>query len=1603
MISYPVLLELRIGSDKSPSCAVLMDSREPPGDAEATVDRFLLVIELPNDSLVGRVVLRGGGSLVGAEIAGVKVSKRPTFEENDTAVTSVSPAKSQDEFVVVSERSLVFAAVCRSLQIAFTVERRADPRCFPTTVTVEGFSLNSQPHGSRSVSLLNLCSRLQLTHSWSDASKGLIFAGLSVLNGRRFIQSVELFRLAQTMIFQSLPESLRTLSLLTATLSTAIDASVIDSWQSLDENCTNILKCAHEEAAVVEILCADAFHQHGEFSESLVALSRFVILSVSMECAFDVKRLIEKHGTADGSLMILQPELLPLLLEVLHHASSPIRAAASRVLLFVIEGLGCDLGNSVPSVLNAIFQALSEPSCSVGTKESLLKCLEAIFNVFVYFSRKIVVAVLRDSIVPLLLADAPNDVRLLHLRAFIAVIRSLHGDCIVDWGLLTRLLDWIPLDQGAKGHSVGSLSRRIWQYLVESEGLVSFRSSDVCDFFTWSVYVLSSEFAEYIAIQKSYFLQLFHRVVVRYGQFRLGFEKAVPGMDGWSSFVMTSAVPVYDIFSHLSTHLHQILSRIPVSDGEMATSTEAMDQHIDLLTSLWTCLQSASVLFSRFNTVDDIICSVLAQCTSALRLSSPSRNILQILSVMLRAMHASEPVLQQLRQFVAVFSQWIPLNINNEVFEVYFNVLESLIGTADAAFIERTVDILVHKLTVRSKAYRTFRHSVIRSVISAMVLQSGDAVELSQVRCFTSSCLQPPLAFGPSQSEVCIEKILLFKDFIECIRSMGFQHAESVGESSHSNGGSRPSSAGRFRTPRLGIEKDMRRISTLHARSFLVNAVDIVSSSCLTYIANGDAKLRYEAICLVRVFLEVLSVLFRTESDNPQVRSMCYSATRYACTLAVEVTEHFLTTDPESVFACLSVVYRWCSDLQNAQPSILDASFFAAGEPLDLLWNTCLQLQNTSWRNLKILSSCIMGKIARAGSAEFFNHRFLPYFTSVFGVGCFMDDRLAGLLLLSEVLARSAISNDLLLVQDAPEAIPSAVFDALFDSSQEVRMLAFFVWTKLIPNFLKDRILQSTGGHSLMPKSPILSRYTTGSFAELHNVFENTLRDPCNFVDDLVYRQVPLHLWDEDEHLASGTSEHGFEASEDGYSEEGGDDGGGGGADGVAADHHGGDAQKANSARGGIEEPLDHDQSDVEEDELGIIEEDEDPLGESEDGFSGEDPFSLDQRIVYSPSNRERVEYRGRLYDRSQPSLRRRQPPNAGFAERRRSLRRPRRAGDNVGSSFGDFRVRNVRSTRPPGSSGDGGLDGDDFSSSVVPEDVAWTERPSPDTPLVVTHVRQSFQEASDTESDHMLIAGAIDDDLVEYGDNLIGDEADHEGSPDELYYDDVNVVRETDGRDFVQSMPSPGSSGSDADSENTGTGHSNMADDDSGVDPEGDVDGRPFEVMSSRVDDLELLSSSSAEEDSDTEYLYMEGTGVDLVSELADECNRLPPGVRVSVENVDLVDELGTGIDRRNWANKDGGNDGPSFLGGQESARQNQQVPHRTRRTLSSAQAVCSQPMAAHASAPFHAIITPTTGGRLSAFELLIQSRHSQILESRISAFRQSHSLVQEQLHHDR
>jgi hypothetical protein len=559
-----------------------------------------------------------------------------------------------------------------------------------------GFNLNLSPSASHVVPLLNIAARLNNTPESADSD---FLAGLALMSARRFVQAAEFLRRAEKRLIGAQDIPIRSPRHLGTPPFKAPAAT----------NNKRLLK-----AAKYELLIVEGFNQHGQILDKLIAYQRATEMFLG-GCELEAVSLSSDVYTC---LLNLQPHLARLLLRNLQDKLEPLRIACVRGLEFLIENLGCALGNQIPMILKSAIKtyplanlipvdsfntslvsntSLIETPFKDEPSQSLIdaynRLMETFLTILSSASSSILHGIFHDILSHYLqISDLPKELRIYLLRCADKITQICEGDIEYSSTLLNVILCMKNTED------VSEHANRLWE-TIKQKVLPYYTSTRLQGIVQWLSEMMSSESEE-------------ENIPCLLEVVQLISHKEQP-----SSLIKTKPRPRPELQPLLTSLFYWL---------DYAASSQ---DRIELFQQVW---QSLVVVADHFVDVSLIrfLMPLLIKTKEYCQQASPPLAMLKFLQIVLGDMKSENLVYEFILDFLPVFCQILPSNVQDEVFSV-LNLMLQLVGAGLTEELLKTViDTLLDQYTVKSNSQKKSKNYLI-----SLILENHKYLEISLDYC----------------------------------------------------------------------------------------------------------------------------------------------------------------------------------------------------------------------------------------------------------------------------------------------------------------------------------------------------------------------------------------------------------------------------------------------------------------------------------------------------------------------------------------------------------------------------------------------------------------------------------------------------------------------------------------------------------------------------------------------------------------------------------------------------------------------------------------------------------------------------------------------------
>ncbi|OMJ85008.1 hypothetical protein SteCoe_13786 [Stentor coeruleus] len=543
-------------------------------------------------------------------------------------------------------------------------------------IAVIGYSLNVSPQASQVVPLLNISSYLKSQPEGVDAD---YLAGLALMNARRFIQASELIRRAESRLSGSLdlpmkyPRKFHT-----------------PNTQTITNN-KKLLR-----AAKLELLVAEGFNQHGQIIDKLIAFERateFFLGGGNLDA-------VTVESDVYSSLLRLQPHLGRLLLRNLTDKLEPLRIACVRGLEFLIENLGCSLGWQFVLVLKTIIKSypnftipndsfntslMSSSSINEGPKEEpssnlidtynrlLETCMSTISSSSPSLLHTIFQEVLSHYI---LITELPKDLKILIIRLLDKIVNICEGDLDFSNSLLYCIMGLLHNDE------VSESASGLWE-TIKTKILAKYLGPRLENLVRWMAEMLQTEPEEHITDI-------------------LNIIQAIVRKENTNKTLQKQKPELRELVDPLLNWLNH--------------AANSQDK-LTLFQSIWKCLYGISNYLPQLNMLN-CVTEMIYRTMDYCKHSAPTVPMLKFLNIILADLKVESNLIQILLEFLPIFCNCIPNNINDEIFLV-LNQIMSITGEhLENKHLKALIDGMIDQFTVKSQSQRNSKGFLTTLILS---------------------------------------------------------------------------------------------------------------------------------------------------------------------------------------------------------------------------------------------------------------------------------------------------------------------------------------------------------------------------------------------------------------------------------------------------------------------------------------------------------------------------------------------------------------------------------------------------------------------------------------------------------------------------------------------------------------------------------------------------------------------------------------------------------------------------------------------------------------------------------------------------------------------
>lgn len=560
-----------------------------------------------------------------------------------------------------------------------------------------GFNLNLSPSASHVVPLLNIAAKLINS---PESAESDFLAGLALMSARRFVQAAEFIRRAEKRLIGAQDIPIRSPRHLGTPPFKAPAAT----------NNKRLLK-----AAKYELLIVEGFNQHGQILDKLIAYQRATEMFLG-GCELDAVSLNSDVYTC---LINLQPHLARLLLRNLQDKLEPLRISCVRGLEFLIENLGCGLGNQLPLILKSVIktyplgnlhlQADSFNTSLVSTTSLLEspyrdepsqnivdaynRLMETFLSILTSASSQLLHTIMNDILSHYLqISDLPKELRIYLLRCAEKITQICEGDIEYSSTLLNVILCMKNTEH------VAEHANRLWE-TIKLKVLPYYTSIRLQGIVQWLSELMSSESEE-------------ENIPCLLEVVQLISHKEQP-----SSLIKTRSRPRPELQPLLTSLFYWL---------DYAASSQ---DRIELFQQVW---QSLVIVAEHFVDVSLIrfMMPLLIKTKDYCQQASPPLAMLKFLQIVLGDMKSETLVYEFILDFLPIFCQIVPSNVQDEVFTVLNLMLQLVGGGLTEELLKIVIDTLLDQYTVKSNSQKQSKNCLI-----SLILENQKYLEISLDYC----------------------------------------------------------------------------------------------------------------------------------------------------------------------------------------------------------------------------------------------------------------------------------------------------------------------------------------------------------------------------------------------------------------------------------------------------------------------------------------------------------------------------------------------------------------------------------------------------------------------------------------------------------------------------------------------------------------------------------------------------------------------------------------------------------------------------------------------------------------------------------------------------
>eukprot|EP01028_Stygiella_incarcerata_P014137 TRINITY_DN909_c1_g1_i1.p1 TRINITY_DN909_c1_g1~~TRINITY_DN909_c1_g1_i1.p1 ORF type:complete len:2018 (+),score=615.87 TRINITY_DN909_c1_g1_i1:1457-7510(+) len=946
-----------------------------------SIGRNELRVKLPEKCIIHKIGLHAhSGSLAGTVIS--KVSGKPSISVSESDYSSEEPDEQKPDVTetwepiaivekkdnafpsMLTETSVFVVAVVAQLSISISVDAQSLLRnCGGHfSVFVDAMPLSAQPPASKVIVLLNICDELVRQRREKDAVVACMHCGMALLSSRRFVQASEFFHLAMDHLRKSVSESSRIfLGRIDKILSGNEGIGEEEEEEEEEEEDATgdfppEMNVSLATAAKISVLSANAMQQHGQLYEAIRCFREAVTYYKAGKVQYES---IHEITDVSKALLLLQPGLVDMLLDMLQDENIGVRLAASKSMSFILDTIGCSTGEQFVSVLKRVIHvfdieseqeardlhvaAENDTSFHVSTDldvsrdvigprsnpviDSLLKLLETCHNMIPYFKNEIIIRIQNDVLESYITQNVTSEQFGIQLiRLFSSTIIRLGGDCksasLPYLSFLLRL-HHEPSD------ALSNAARKSW---VSISARLAFRFCDPVEllhFVEWcseEIRHLHEENDEICLSILVHFVNLVSETVIRK-------DLSICG---------TKLLPVGSTFCLLLPVISDILL------------IESDKENLSLFLSLWGCFEHICMAIrTPFRPkVNDVLVTILEKVYTHCEFSSPTKPMLLALKTILAHVKPDQELCEYLNRFLLRFGRWVPLNIHVETFEVLDEILhilgDSIHPKTFAMMLEHLLDINTTKCKTQKEVQQTVRNIILHP---------------STTHDEWCGELEPSLPDGMGdEGSKFIHLHVLF--------SMGlYGHTKWINEEGFSR------SATQFK--KQHVIDDFHEVIHLMSHviegfdgshdSYVIASSELFSSACMELIKHTNSKMRMLVLGVARKFAASVShsIMRQKEHTSDEILTKIVG---HAIDVASFSVEHF-SNDFDVLFSSLQYVFELLDFFSSDLIGEACVSQIMSQKGLHL-WNQVSFFISSPWRNIQLLAVNLLSKFVANGCLE---------------------------------------------------------------------------------------------------------------------------------------------------------------------------------------------------------------------------------------------------------------------------------------------------------------------------------------------------------------------------------------------------------------------------------------------------------------------------------------------------------------------------------------------------------------------------------------------------------------------------------------------------------